>query len=112
MFSINRKAIAACMMGVIGALVIGSVYAGGEQATDTADAGHTQDVYPPWQHGANNDSPVRGLQFTEPDADNLADFHGNPVNPSLVLYVGGNYFVGSAKTCEAPSGLAKQLVFG
>src|SRR6185312_4228711 len=42
---------------------------------------------PPWQHGANNDALDRGLEFTVPDADNLADFHGSPSNPLLALYV-------------------------
>ncbi len=51
---------------------------------------------PPWQHGANNDTVRRGLEFTEPDADNLADFHGSPMGPKLVLYVGGNYFFAMA----------------
>ncbi|MGB6307682.1 MAG: substrate-binding domain-containing protein, partial [Steroidobacteraceae bacterium] len=51
---------------------------------------------PPWQHGANNDAVDRGLEFTEPDADNLADFHGSPLHPKLVLYVGGNYFFAMA----------------
>lgn len=58
-------------------------------------------VYPPWQHGRNNDAAVRGLEFTEPDADNLADFHGDPVDPALVLYVGGNYFFAMAPLVEA-----------
>jgi molybdate transport system substrate-binding protein len=48
-------------------------------------------IFPPWQHGANNDTPDRGLEFTVPEADVLADFHGDPANPLLVLYVGGNY---------------------
>ena len=52
--------------------------------------------YPPWQHGANNDASDRGLEFTVPDADVLADFHGDPANPLLVLYVGGNYFFAMA----------------
>lgn len=51
-----------------------------------------ESLSPPWQHGANNDTADRGLDFTVPDADNLADFHGNPVNPKLTLYVGGNIF--------------------
>jgi molybdate transport system substrate-binding protein len=55
-----------------------------------------ESVYPPWQHGANNDALERGLEFTVPDADNLADFHGDPGNPLLVLYVGGNYFFAMA----------------
>ena len=66
-----------------------------------ATYGHTQikdpDQWaPPWQHGANNDVVERGLEFTVPDADNLADFHGSPTNPKLVLYVGGNYFFAMA----------------
>jgi ABC-type molybdate transport system substrate-binding protein len=31
-----------------------------------------------------------------PEADNLADFHGSPLHPKLVLYVGGNYFFAMA----------------
>jgi molybdate transport system substrate-binding protein len=54
------------------------------------------EVYPPWQHGANNDAIDRGLEFTVPEVDNLADFHGDISNPKLVLYVGGNYFFAMA----------------
>jgi molybdate transport system substrate-binding protein len=53
-------------------------------------------IFPPWQHGANNDAVDRGVEFTVPDADDLADFHGDPANPLLVLYVGGNYFFAMA----------------
>lgn len=56
---------------------------------------------PPWQNGKNNDAIERGLQFTVPDADNLADFHGNPQNPALSLYVGGNYFFAMAPLVKA-----------
>jgi molybdate transport system substrate-binding protein len=59
------------------------------------------DLYPPWQHGANNDATDRGLEFTVPDADNLADFHGDPGHPLLVLYVGGNYFFAMAPLVKA-----------
>jgi molybdate transport system substrate-binding protein len=41
---------------------------------------------------ANNDAIGRGLGFTVPKVDDLADFHGDPVASKLVLYVGGNYF--------------------
>ncbi len=58
-------------------------------------------VSPPWQNGANNDVVERGLEFTEPDADNLADFHGTPTNPALALYVGGNYFFAMAPLVKA-----------
>ena len=53
-------------------------------------------VYPPWQGGRNNDADSRGFEFTVPDADNLADFHGDPTHPALSLYVGGNYFFAMA----------------
>ena len=49
-------------------------------------------VYPPWQNGQNNDVAERGVEFTVPEVENLPDFHGNPVDAKLVLYVGGNYF--------------------
>ena len=58
-------------------------------------------VYPPWQHGANNDVVNRGLEFTVPEVDNLPDFHGNPTDPKLVLYVGGNYFFALAPLVQA-----------
>lgn len=56
---------------------------------------------PPWQHGENNDAAHRGFEFTVPDADNLADFHGNPLHPALSLYVGGNYFFAMAPLVAA-----------
>jgi ABC-type molybdate transport system substrate-binding protein len=58
-------------------------------------------VYPPWQHGRNNDVARRGLEFTVPEADDLADFHGDPFNAQLVLYVGGNYFFAMAPLVKA-----------
>jgi molybdate transport system substrate-binding protein len=54
------------------------------------------DIFPPWQHGKNNDATNRGLEFTVPQVDNLADFHGDITDPKLVLYVGGNYFFAMA----------------
>jgi molybdate transport system substrate-binding protein len=57
---------------------------------------YTSEIYPPWQHGLNNDALERGLNFTVPEVDNLADFHGDISNPKLVLYVGGNYFFAMA----------------
>jgi ABC-type molybdate transport system substrate-binding protein len=56
---------------------------------------------PPWQHGRNNDAVVRGVEFTIPDIDVLADFHGVLNDPKLVLYVGGNYFFAMAPLVEA-----------
>lgn len=61
-----------------------------------AAAGPESNLYPPWQGGANNDAVVRGLEFTVPEADDLADFHGDPMGAKLVLFVGGNYFFAMA----------------
>ena len=48
--------------------------------------------YPPWQQGRNNDAKTKGLLFTVPPADVMADFHGSLDDPLLVLYASGNYF--------------------
>jgi ABC-type molybdate transport system substrate-binding protein len=58
-------------------------------------------IFPPWQHGANNDATQRGLSFSVPQVDDLADFHGNVSEPKLVLYVGGNYFFAMAPLVAA-----------
>ncbi len=57
---------------------------------------YKESLFPPWQHGANNDAEKRGLEFTVPDVDDMADFHGSLDDPKLVLYVGGNYFFAMA----------------
>jgi ABC-type molybdate transport system substrate-binding protein len=58
--------------------------------------------YPPWQHGDNNDAVQRGLEFTVPQVDVLADFHGDLSSPpKLVLYVGGNYFFAMSPLVKA-----------
>jgi len=58
-------------------------------------------VYPPWQKGQNTDVVERGVEFTVPEVNNLPDFHGNPVDAKLVLYVGGNYFFALAPLVKA-----------
>jgi molybdate transport system substrate-binding protein len=58
-------------------------------------------IFPPWQHGENNDAVSRGLSFTVPQVDDLADFHGVVSDPKLVLYVGGNYFFAMAPLVAA-----------
>src|SRR5579864_2827316 len=58
-------------------------------------------IYPPWQHGKNNDAIDRGLEFTVPPADVLADFHGSLDQPELVLYASGNYFFAMAPLVSA-----------
>jgi ABC-type molybdate transport system substrate-binding protein len=62
---------------------------------------HPSYVYPPWQTGQNTDVVDRGVEFTVPEVNNLPDFHGNPVDAKLVLYVGGNYFFALAPLVKA-----------
>ncbi|MCX8256550.1 Glycine/betaine ABC transporter substrate-binding protein [Beijerinckiaceae bacterium RH AL1] len=62
---------------------------------------YDESIYPPWQKGANNDAAKRGLEFTVPQADVMADFHGDLTDPKLVLYVGGNYFFAMAPLVKA-----------
>jgi ABC-type molybdate transport system substrate-binding protein len=72
------------------------------KARENPNAAKVQEsVFPPWQHGANNDAIDRGLGFTVPEVDNLADFHGDLDAPKLVLYVGGNYFFAMAPLVKA-----------
>jgi ABC-type molybdate transport system substrate-binding protein len=50
-------------------------------------------IVPPWQHGDDGGGVTeRGLVFTVPPVDVLADFHGSLDNPQLVLFASGNYF--------------------
>lgn len=58
-------------------------------------------AYPPWQGGQNNDAIDKGFEFLVPPVDDLADFHGNPADPALSLYVGGNYFFAMAPLVRA-----------
>lgn len=58
-------------------------------------------VYPPWSHGDNNPVENRGLDFTVPEVDNLPDFHGDPIDPKLSIFVGGNYFFAMAPLVHA-----------
>jgi len=57
--------------------------------------------FPPWQDGANNPALDKGLEFTVPEVDNLADFHGNLNDPKLVIYYGGNSFFSMAPLVQA-----------
>ena len=66
-----------------------------------AQAADQDATFPPWQHGQNNDAADRGLTFTVPEVDGLADFHGDVSDPKLVLYVGGNYFFAMAPLVAA-----------
>jgi len=70
-------------------------------AAHSAEAVQRDAIFPPWQHGENNDATQRGLLFSVPQVDDLADFHGNLADPKLVLYVGGNYFFALASLVAA-----------
>ena len=64
--------------------------------TFAAQPASQADIFPPWQDGRNNDATNRGFEFTVPQVDDLADFHGDITDSKLVLYVGGNYFFAMA----------------
>jgi molybdate transport system substrate-binding protein len=70
-------------------------------AAQAAEQVQHDSIFPPWQHGQNNDATQRGLPFTIPQVDDLADFHGDVSDPKLVLYVGGNYFFAMAPLIAA-----------
>ena len=96
-------ALAAAMLGV-GATPHTTARADPPSVAQSARPSEALGVYPPWQHGRNNDAGRRGLEFTVPEVDDLADFHGDPFHAKLVLYVGGNYFFAMAalaRTFEA-----------
>lgn len=83
---------------VLSVLVLGA-FAQMIAATPLASAAapaESKSVYPPWSHGANNPVSEKGLEFTVPEVDNLPDLHGNPIEPHLVIFVGGNYFFAMA----------------
>jgi ABC-type molybdate transport system substrate-binding protein len=61
----------------------------------------TEAIDPPWQHGDGSDAAERGLEFTVPPVDVLADFHGSLDNPQLVLFASGNYFFALGQAVEA-----------
>ncbi|MGC8591506.1 substrate-binding domain-containing protein [Acidithiobacillus sp.] len=62
---------------------------------------YKEQVFPPWQHGANNPAVAKGLEFTVPEVNNLPDFHGSIDNPQLTIFVGGNYFFAMAPLVAA-----------
>lgn len=53
------------------------------------------------QHDADRDAPVRGVDFTVPEVDDLADFHGDPFTARLVLYVAGNSYFAMGPLVQA-----------
>ena len=87
MNAIARRALALCGFWLVGAAA--------------AQTTPPNEVFPPWSNGENNDVEARGLDFTVPEIDNLPDFHGDPVNAKLSLFVGGNYFFVMAPLVKA-----------
>ncbi len=89
------------MLGILSrvglaALIGASMLAALAHAQTAPAPASSPDVFPPWQHGENSDVANKGLEFTEPEVDDLADFHGDPMDPKLSLFVGGNYFFAMA----------------
>jgi molybdate transport system substrate-binding protein len=58
-------------------------------------------ILPPWHEGANDPAGGKGVELTVVEADNLADFHGDPAHAELVLYVAGNSFFAMAPLTKA-----------
>ncbi len=89
------------MLGILSrvglaALIGASMLAALAHAQTAPAPASSPDVFPPWQHGENSDVANKGLEFTEPEVDDLADFHGDPMDPKLSLFIGGNYFFAMA----------------
>jgi len=59
------------------------------------------EIFPPWQKGANAPATNKGFEFTVPEVNVLADFHGNLNNPKLVIFVAGNYYFAMAPLVAA-----------
>lgn len=87
---------------LIGTVAVAACLPSSARSQDTgwhgaAQVPHYQEqIFPPWSHGANTDVTDKGLQFTVPEVDSLADFHGDITNPALVLYIAGNYYFAMA----------------
>jgi molybdate transport system substrate-binding protein len=94
----------ACLTAALAALAISLTPA---QAQDSgwhgkAEPPHYQEqIFPPWSHGTNTDVTDKGFEFTVPEVDSLADFHGDITDPLLVLYIAGNYYFAMAPLVHA-----------
>lgn len=106
---------------LVGVAVLASACSSSSQAARPSAAGSASIVghvavpsyegkmFPPWSHGANNPALNKGLTFTVPEIDDLADFHGSLTAPKLVLYVGGNYYFAMPALISAFQGLHPSL---
>ena len=78
---------------VVAAPANGAESGSGAQTSLCAAPPHFDEhTLPPWQGGSNNDALERGLSFTVPEIDVLADFHGDLTDPKLIIFFGGNYY--------------------
>ena len=71
------------------------------QAHPSVAPRYREQLFPPWSHGANDPARYKGLEFTVPEVDVMADFHGNLNDPKLVIFVGGNYYFAMAPLAAA-----------
>jgi molybdate transport system substrate-binding protein len=84
-----------------------ALFVGAARADDAGWHGKAQvpdyqeQVFPPWSQGRNTDVTDKGFEFTVPEVNSLADFHGDITNPSLVLYIAGNYYFAMAPLVHA-----------
>lgn len=85
---LRMSALASCALAAILSCTAQAV----AQVQSVTSPDHVEQLYPPWSHGANNPALRRGLVFTVPGVDDMADFHGSLEHPALVIYVGGNYY--------------------
>jgi molybdate transport system substrate-binding protein len=87
---------------LIGVVAVAGILTAAARAQETGRPGATPppgyqgQIFPPWSHGANTDVSDKGLEFTVPEVDSLADFHGDVTDPALVLYIAGNYYFAMA----------------
>ena len=111
MKSLKHKLLGSALTAFAGLAFLGGTLPLARAAgTSTADTGwhgkaeaprYQEQIFPPWQHGANDDALDKGFKFTVPEVDDMADFHGNLDNPKLILYIGGNYFFAVAPLVKA-----------
>jgi hypothetical protein len=92
--------------GVGAALLAGPVRAQDAGWHGQAQVPHYKEqVFPPWSQGTNTDVTDKGFEFTVPEVNSVADFHGDITDPLLVLYIAGNYYFarrlsGRAEECS------------
>jgi len=87
------------LAGAARAVMAGAILLAAAQSALAQAPGPEPNVLPP--RAADSDALDRGVDFTVPQIDDLADFHGDLSDPKLVLYVGGNYFFAMAPLVQA-----------